>query len=84
MYGSEVAAPDPDKVFVVPKFVKVCPPSVETWKLTFPVGVPYDPETITEAVTVPKATGLVGVSVGVLRVGRVFTVKDAELLLTLL
>ena len=71
MYGSEVAVPDADKVFVNPKFWNVCPPSDEIWKFTFPVGVPYNPETATETVSGLKATGFDGVIVGTLIVGRV-------------
>ena len=70
---------------MAPNFVKVFPPSVETWKSTLPVGVPYELETVTLAVIgVPKVTGLAGVRVGAVMVGMVFTVNDAKPLLTLL
>jgi hypothetical protein len=49
----------------VPTLVKVAQLSVETWKSTLPVGVPYVPETVTLMVIgVPKDTGLAGVYVG--------------------
>ena len=75
---SEVAEPL-FNVFIAPRVFQVVPLSVETWKVTVPVGVPAEPETVTEAVTeVPRVIGLQGFKVGVETVGlTVNTVKVA-------
>ena len=49
---AEVACPVPSKG-LVPKAMKVMPPSVDTWKMTVPVGVPLLRLTVTVSVTFP-------------------------------
>jgi hypothetical protein len=73
-----VAEPPPDKVFTAPSGFHELPESVETWKVTVPVGVAPAPETVTLAVTeVPITTGLGGVKVGAGTVGLAWlTVMD--------
>lgn len=58
-------------VFTAPNELHVLPLSVDTWKVTVPVGVkPVTPEIVTDAVTeVPKLIGLIGFKVGAGTVG---------------